>query len=70
MHHLSISGVFSILSNGLVIESKKIFVIIHNNINEVKEEKKMRLYHYVAKGNTVLTDGILSFAQNPHAELS
>mgnify|MGYP003214686101 CR=1 FL=1 len=30
----------------------------------------MRLYHYVAKGNTVLTDGILSFAQNPHADLS
>ena len=30
----------------------------------------MQLYHYVAKGNTVLTDGILSFAQNPHADLS
>ena len=30
----------------------------------------MQLYHYVAKGNTVLTDGILSFAQNPHADLA
>lgn len=28
-----------------------------------------RLYHYVAKGNTVLTDGLLSFARNPNADL-
>ena len=30
----------------------------------------MHLYHYVAKGNTVERDGILSFARNPNADLS
>ena len=30
----------------------------------------MYLYHYAAKGNTVERDGILSFAQNPNADLS
>lgn len=29
----------------------------------------MKLYHYVAKGNTVETDGLLSFAKNPQADL-
>ena len=29
----------------------------------------MKLYHYVAKPNTVLKEGILSFAQNPSADL-
>lgn len=29
----------------------------------------MLLYHYAAKGNTVSTDGILSFARNPNANL-
>lgn len=27
------------------------------------------LYHYAAKGNTVSTDGILSFARNPNADI-
>ncbi len=30
----------------------------------------MNLYHYVAKGNDVLSKGLLSFSQNPHADLS
>lgn len=30
----------------------------------------MKLYHYVTKGNTVLEKGILSFAQNPNADLN
>lgn len=29
----------------------------------------MKLYHYIAKPNTALTDGILSFAKNPNADL-
>lgn len=30
----------------------------------------MKLYHYIAKGNTALTEGILSFAKNSYADLS
>ncbi len=30
----------------------------------------MNLYHYVAKGNDVLSKGLLSFSQNPQADLS
>lgn len=30
----------------------------------------MKLYHYIAKPNTALKDGILSFAKNPNADLS
>lgn len=30
----------------------------------------MKLYHYVAKGNNVLQQGLLSFSQNPQADLS
>lgn len=30
----------------------------------------MKLYHYITKGNFALTDGILSFANNPNANLS
>ncbi len=30
----------------------------------------MKLYHYITKGNTALTEGILSFAMNPNADLS
>lgn len=30
----------------------------------------MKLYHYITKGNSALTDGILSFANNPQADLS
>lgn len=30
----------------------------------------MKLYHYISKGNSALTEGILSFAQNPNADLS
>ncbi len=30
----------------------------------------MKLYHYITKGNTALQDGILSFANNPNADLS
>lgn len=30
----------------------------------------MKLYHYITKGNSALTDGILSFANNPNANLS
>lgn len=33
-------------------------------------EYHKKLYHYVAKGNDVLQKGLLSFAQNPHADLS
>ena len=29
----------------------------------------MKLYHYIAKPNTALKDGILSFAKNPNADL-
>lgn len=29
----------------------------------------MKLYHYIAKPNTTLKDGILSFANNPNADL-
>lgn len=29
----------------------------------------MKLYHYIAKPNTALDDGILSFAKNPNADL-
>lgn len=29
----------------------------------------MKLYHYITKGNSALTDGILSFAKNPNADL-
>lgn len=32
--------------------------------------KRMKLYHYIAKGNTALTEGILSFAKNSYADLS
>lgn len=28
-----------------------------------------KLYHYITKGNTALTEGILSFAKNPDADL-
>ena len=28
-----------------------------------------KLYHYITKGNTALTEGILSFAKNPQADL-
>ena len=30
----------------------------------------MKLYHYVARPNNALTEGILSFAKNPNADLS
>lgn len=30
----------------------------------------MKLYHYAPKGNTVLTNGILSLAKNPKADLA
>ena len=30
----------------------------------------MKLYHYITKGNSALTEGILSFAMNPNADLS
>ena len=30
----------------------------------------MKLYHYITKPNTALTEGILSFAKNPNADLS
>ena len=30
----------------------------------------MKLYHYITKGNTALSKGILSFAKNPEADLS
>ena len=30
----------------------------------------MKLYHYITKGNSALTDGILSFARNPQADLT
>ncbi|MBP5353393.1 MAG: hypothetical protein J6Y91_06520 [Alphaproteobacteria bacterium] len=30
----------------------------------------MKLYHYVKSGNTVLKDGLMSFAANPNADLS
>lgn len=30
----------------------------------------MKLYHYISKGNSALTEGILSFAKNPNADLS
>lgn len=29
----------------------------------------MKLYHYITKGNSALKEGILSFAQNPNADL-
>ena len=29
----------------------------------------MKLYHYITKGNTALTEGVLSFAKNPNANL-
>lgn len=29
----------------------------------------MKLYHYISKGNTALTNGILSFANNPSADI-
>ena len=29
----------------------------------------VKLYHYITKGNTALTQGILSFAKNPQADL-
>ena len=29
----------------------------------------MKLYHYIAKPNTALEEGILSFAKNPNADL-
>lgn len=35
----------------------------------LRKRPAMKLYHYAAKGNTVLKDGILSLAQNPNAEL-
>lgn len=37
--------------------------------NEQSEGKKMKLYHYAPKGNTVLEKGLLSFAKNPDANL-
>ena len=33
------------------------------------KERKVKLYHYITKGNSALRDGILSFAQNPSADL-
>ena len=30
----------------------------------------MKLYHYITKGNTALNDGILSFANNPDADIN
>lgn len=30
----------------------------------------MKLYHYVTKGNNVLTKGLLSFAKNPYADIA
>lgn len=33
-------------------------------------ESEMKLYHYVARPNNALTDGILSFAKNPNADLN
>ena len=30
----------------------------------------MILYHYITKGNTALSEGILSLAANPQADLS
>lgn len=30
----------------------------------------MKLYHYIAKGNSALSEGILSFAKNPQANLN
>ena len=30
----------------------------------------MKLFHYVQKGNNVLEKGILSFAENPQADIS
>lgn len=30
----------------------------------------MKLYHYITKGNSALTEGILSFAQNPCADIN
>ena len=30
----------------------------------------MKLYHYITKGNSALSEGILSFAKNPNADLS
>ena len=30
----------------------------------------MKLYHYVSKGNNVLTKGLLSFAKNPDADIA
>src|SRR5574344_878801 len=30
----------------------------------------MKLYHYISKPNTALSEGILSFAKNPNADLS
>ena len=29
----------------------------------------MKLYHYISKPNTALNEGILSFANNPNADL-
>ncbi len=29
----------------------------------------MKLYHYITKGNSALKDGILSFANNPDADI-
>lgn len=34
-----------------------------------KENRHMKLYHYVTKPNTVLNEGILSFTKNPDADL-
>src|SRR5215510_6027420 len=33
------------------------------------KERNMKLYHYITKGNTALTDGLLSFANNPDANI-
>lgn len=30
----------------------------------------MKLFHYVRQGNSVLEEGILSFAKNPQADIS
>lgn len=35
----------------------------------LKGTNMTKLYHYITKGNTALTEGILSFAKNPNADL-
>lgn len=42
-------------------------IFIHHNF---EANKMIKLYHYITKGNLALSQGILSFAQNPDADLS